>query len=63
MSSLFNRGFGPNPSNEPFTLKMLEEQLAELREYGAPDDAQVIRGARGWAYFEIQWIDKPREGQ
>lgn len=60
MKAVFNRGFGPTPTNQPYTLKALEEQLAALREYGAPDDAQVIR-AHGWAFFEIQWIGESNE--
>jgi hypothetical protein len=57
VSPLFNRGFGPNPTNAPFTLAALEQQIADLRAYGAPDDAEVIR-TPPWAYhlFEIQWV-------
>lgn len=55
MDALFNNPMGPNPTNVPFTLKMLEEQLARARSKGAPDDARILRGA-GWAYIEVQWI-------
>lgn len=57
----FLQGFGANPTNARFTLAMLEQQLAELRKAGAPDDAEIIRtGPHAHNVFEIQWIGEPR---
>jgi hypothetical protein len=57
MKHYFLQGFGPNPSNSKYTLADLEKQLEALREYGAPDDAEVIRATPySVSRFEIQWI-------